>query len=161
MLLPLDEDALRRALVAARAAGIEAVAVAFLHGFRHPAHEIRAAEIARAAGFGEVIASHAAAPLLGRHDFGAFQASSCEAHHAVRELRRLDVIGEGGGRIEVVAEATAFLRHMVRNIVGTLVAAGLGRIPPADVAAILASRDRRRAGATAPPQGLVMVEVKY
>jgi 5-oxoprolinase (ATP-hydrolysing) len=65
VLLPLDEAALRRALVAARAAGIEAVAVAFLHGFRHPAHEIRAAEIARAAGFGEVIASHAAAPLLG------------------------------------------------------------------------------------------------
>jgi len=50
---------------------------------------------------------------------------------------------------------------MVRNIVGTLVAAGLGRIPPADVAAILASRDRRRAGATAPPQGLFMVAVKY
>ena len=65
VLLPLDETALRRALVAARAAGIEAVAVAFLHGFRHPAHEIRAAEIARAAGFAEVIASHAAAPLLG------------------------------------------------------------------------------------------------
>ena len=65
VLLPLDEEALRRALVAARAAGIEAVAVAFLHGFRHPAHEIRAAEIARAAGFGEVIASHTAAPLLG------------------------------------------------------------------------------------------------
>ena len=65
VLLPLDEDALRRALVAARAAGIEAVAIAFLHGFRHPAHEIRAAEIARAAGFEEVIASHAAAPLLG------------------------------------------------------------------------------------------------
>ncbi len=65
VLLPLDEAALHRALVAARAAGIEAVAVVFLHGFRHPAHEIRAAEIARAAGFAEVIASHAAAPLLG------------------------------------------------------------------------------------------------
>jgi 5-oxoprolinase (ATP-hydrolysing) len=65
VLLPLDEDALRRALVAARAAGIEAVAIAFLHGFQHPAHEIRATEIARAAGFEEVIASHAAAPLLG------------------------------------------------------------------------------------------------
>ncbi len=65
VLTPLDEDALRRALASARTAGIEAVAIAFLHGFRHPAHEIRAAEIARAAGFDEVIASHAAAPLLG------------------------------------------------------------------------------------------------
>ncbi len=65
VLTPLDEDALGRALAAARAAGIEAVAIAFLHGFRHPAHEIRAAAIARAAGFDEVIASHAAAPLLG------------------------------------------------------------------------------------------------
>ena len=61
----MDEGALGRALAAARAAGIEAVAIAFLHGFRHPAHEIRAAAIARAAGFDEVIASHAAAPLLG------------------------------------------------------------------------------------------------
>ena len=65
VLTPLDEDALGRALATARAAGIEAVAIAFLHGFRHPAHEIRAAAIARAAGFDEVIASHAAAPLLG------------------------------------------------------------------------------------------------
>jgi tRNA pseudouridine38-40 synthase len=50
---------------------------------------------------------------------------------------------------------------MVRYIVGTLVATGLGRTQPTDIAAILASRDRRRAGATAPPQGLFMVAVKY
>ncbi len=65
VLTPLDEAALRRALASARTTGIEAVAIAFLHGFRHPAHELRAAVIARAAGFQEVIASHAAAPLLG------------------------------------------------------------------------------------------------
>ncbi|MDH5246067.1 MAG: 5-oxoprolinase, partial [Betaproteobacteria bacterium] len=65
VLVPLDEAALRQALVQARQDGIEAVAIAFLHGFRHPAHEARAAAIAREAGFGEVIASHAAAPLLG------------------------------------------------------------------------------------------------
>jgi 5-oxoprolinase (ATP-hydrolysing) len=65
VLVPLDEGALRQALAAARQDGIEAVAIAFLHGFRHPAHEARAAAIAREAGFGEVIASHAAAPLLG------------------------------------------------------------------------------------------------
>jgi 5-oxoprolinase (ATP-hydrolysing) len=65
VLVPLDEAALRQALASARQDGIEAVAIAFLHGFRHPAHEARAAAIAREAGFGEVIASHAAAPLLG------------------------------------------------------------------------------------------------
>jgi 5-oxoprolinase (ATP-hydrolysing) len=64
-LTPLDEAALRRDLTAARTSGIDAVAVVFLHGFRHPAHEQRAVAIAREAGFREVIASHEAAPLLG------------------------------------------------------------------------------------------------
>jgi 5-oxoprolinase (ATP-hydrolysing) len=65
VLTPLDLTALQREFEHARAAGIEAVAIAFLHGFRHPAHERRAAQLARAAGFTEVIASHEAAPLLG------------------------------------------------------------------------------------------------
>jgi tRNA pseudouridine38-40 synthase len=100
-------------------------------------------------------------PLLGRHDFGAFRAADCEAHHAVRELLRLEVLGERGGRIEVVAEATAFLKHMVRNLVGTLVEVGLGSREPASMAGLLASRDRNLAGRTAPPQGLVLEEVFY
>jgi tRNA pseudouridine38-40 synthase len=103
----------------------------------------------------------ASAPLLGRHDFGAFQAADCEAQHAVRELRRLDVLGESGGRIEVVAEATAFLKHMVRNVVGTLVEVGLGARDSASMPGLLASRDRKRAGRTAPPQGLVLERVFY
>jgi len=65
VLMPLDEAALGTALATARAAGIEAIAICFMHGFRHPAHEARAAAIAREAGFAEVIASHVAAPLLG------------------------------------------------------------------------------------------------
>jgi len=65
VLVPLDESALGTALATARAAGIEAIAICFMHGFRHPAHEARAAAIAREAGFDEVIASHVAAPLLG------------------------------------------------------------------------------------------------
>ncbi len=103
----------------------------------------------------------AAAPLLGRHDFSAFRAADCEAHHAVRELRRLDVIEAGDGRIEVVAEATAFLKHMVRNLVGTLVEVGLGARAAGSMPALLASRDRTLAGRTAPPQGLVLEEVFY
>jgi tRNA pseudouridine38-40 synthase len=103
----------------------------------------------------------ATAPLLGRHDFGAFRAADCESHHAVRELLRLEVQGDRGGRIEVVAEATAFLKHMVRNLVGTLVEVGLGARAPASMAGLLASRDRTLAGRTAPPQGLVLEEVFY
>jgi 5-oxoprolinase (ATP-hydrolysing) len=65
VLTPLDESALLARLLAAREAGITAVAIAFMHGFRHPAHERRAAAIARELGFAEVVASHQAAPLLG------------------------------------------------------------------------------------------------
>jgi 5-oxoprolinase (ATP-hydrolysing) len=65
VLAPLDERAVRDTLAAARGDGIEAVAIVFVHGFRHPAHERRAAQLAREAGFAEVIASHEAAPLLG------------------------------------------------------------------------------------------------
>jgi len=103
----------------------------------------------------------AAAPLLGRHDFSSFQASDCVADHAVRELRRLDVEGEAGGTIEVVAEATAFLKHMVRNLVGTLVEVGLGARDGATIPGLLAAQDRTLAGRTAPPKGLVLERVFY
>ncbi len=103
----------------------------------------------------------AAARLVGRHDFAAFQASDCDAAHAVRELRRLDVEGGGRGTIQVVAEATAFVKHMVRNLVGTLVEVGLGKQPPAWAGEVLAGRDRTRAGPTAPAHGLCLDEVFY
>ena len=103
----------------------------------------------------------AAAPLLGRHDFAAFQAADCEAHHAVRDVGRLEVAGDPGDRIEVVVEATAFVKHMVRNVVGTLVEVGLGRRAPDSIGELLASRDRRRAGPTAPAQGLCLEAVFY
>ncbi len=103
----------------------------------------------------------AAARLVGRHDFGAFQAADCEAHHAVRDVTRLDVAGVPGGRIDVVVEATAFVKHMVRNIVGTLAEVGLGKRTAASIADLLASRDRTRAGPTAPPEGLCLEEVFY
>jgi tRNA pseudouridine38-40 synthase len=102
----------------------------------------------------------AAAPLLGRHDFSAFRAADCEAAHAVRDVGRLDV-ARTGDELEVVVEATAFLKHMVRNLVGTLVEVGLGRRSPHDMEALLSSRDRTRAGRTAPPQGLCLEEVFY
>jgi len=103
----------------------------------------------------------AALPLLGRHDFASFQAADCEAHHAVRELRRLDVLGPASGEIQVVTEATAFVKHMVRNLVGTLAEVGLGARSPESIGALLEGRDRTKAGPTAPPQGLCLEEVFY
>ncbi len=103
----------------------------------------------------------AAEHLVGRHDFAAFQAADCESRHAIRDVRRLDVIGQPGGRIEVVVEATAFVKHMVRNVVGTLVEVGLGKRAAASIPALVATRDRTKAGRTAPPQGLVLEEVFY
>ncbi len=103
----------------------------------------------------------AAAPLVGRHDFAAFQAADCASDHAVRDVRRLDVIGQPGGRIELVVEATAFVKHMVRNFVGTLVEVGLGKREPGSIPALLAAGDRTRAGRTAPAHGLYLEEVFY
>jgi len=102
-----------------------------------------------------------AAHLLGRHDFAAFQAAGCDADHAVRELRRIEVAPGPAGEIALSVEATAFVRHMVRNIVGTLVEVGLGKRTAASVAELLACRDRMLAGRTAPAQGLCLVEVFY
>jgi len=100
--------------------------------------------------------------IVGRHDFKAFESSGSPRAHTVRHVLAAEWIeAQEQGLLTFQIEADGFLRCMVRNIVGTLVATGLGKIPPADVATILASRDRRRAGATAPPQGLFMVAVNY
>ncbi|MBU8899776.1 tRNA pseudouridine(38-40) synthase TruA [Corallococcus sp. H22C18031201] len=103
----------------------------------------------------------AARVLEGRHDFSAFRASDCQAKHAMREIRSLRVEGTRGDAVSFVVEGTAFLKHMVRNLVGTLVDVGKGKRPEAWVAEVLASLDRKRAGPTAPPQGLVLEEVFY
>jgi len=99
--------------------------------------------------------------LLGRHDFSAFRAADCQAAHALREVRRVDVEGVAGDAVSFTVEGTAFLKHMVRNLVGTLVEVGKGRRPEAWVAEVLASKDRTKAGPTAPAQGLVLEEVFY
>lgn len=102
----------------------------------------------------------AAQALVGEHDFASFQASGCEAQHAVRRVLRSEV-QHYGPMIRYEIEANAFVRHMVRNIVGTLVQIGGGERPASDLAEILARRDRRWAGPTAPAQGLCLVAVRY
>lgn len=99
--------------------------------------------------------------LLGKHDFTSFRGAECQAATAVRELRKVEVSGTVGDEIAFVFEGTAFLRHMVRNLVGTLMEVGRQRQQAPWVAEVLAARDRTRAGPTAPPQGLSLEEVFY
>lgn len=102
----------------------------------------------------------AAASLLGRNDFSAFRGSGCGAKSPVRSLNRLE-IKKTGDFVELWFEADAFLQYMVRNITGTLVEVGLGRFSAADVPQILASKDRTKAGRTAPANGLYLITVFY
>jgi tRNA pseudouridine38-40 synthase len=109
----------------------------------------------------DVPAMRSATPaLLGTQDFSSFQAFDCEAPHPRRTLRELAVFEEGE-LLKFEVEGTAFLRHMVRNIVGSLVEVGRGKRPPSWIAEVLAARDRRVAGPTAPAHGLTLVEVSY
>ena len=98
--------------------------------------------------------------MLGEHDFSSFRAAGCEAAHAVRKAYETS-LEERGELLVYTIEATAFLRHMVRNIVGTLVEVGRGLRTPGSFSDLLDARDRTQAGPTAPPHGLYLVEVKY
>lgn len=102
----------------------------------------------------------AAIHFVGRHDFAAMRASDCTAPTTVRDLFRLDV-DAFGDEIVLAFEATAFLKQMVRNIVGTLVEVGMGKRRPEEMPDLLHSRDRRLAGETAPAHGLVLERVWY
>ncbi len=101
-----------------------------------------------------------AAHLLGEHDFSAFRAAECQAKSPVKELRRLD-IRRHGELILFDLAASAFLHHMVRNIVGCLVYVGKGKYPPEWMGQLLASRDRRLAAPTFSPDGLYLAGVGY
>ncbi|MGD8365964.1 MAG: tRNA pseudouridine(38-40) synthase TruA [Desulfobacterales bacterium] len=104
----------------------------------------------------------AAAILVGRHDFSAFEAAGSPRSHAVRQVFKTFIAREE--KAEFLAfdiEADGFLRFMVRNIVGTLVMVGSGKIGGADFEEILLSKERKRAGATAPPHGLFLMCVSY
>lgn len=98
--------------------------------------------------------------LEGEHDLSSFQAAGCDAVHPVRKIYH-NSLNEEGDFLVYTIEATAYLRHMVRNIVGTLVQIGRGERAPAAFTELLRARDRTRAGPTAPAQGLFLVEVKY
>jgi len=103
----------------------------------------------------------AAEAIVGRRDFKAFESSGSPRAHTVRNVLDAGWMEGEDRRLTFQIEADGFLRCMVRNIVGTLVAVGLGKLAPGAVRDIIDSRDRKRAGAAAPGRGLFLVEVKY
>ena len=102
----------------------------------------------------------AASLLVGEHDFSSFRAQACQAKSPVRQIHYCDLDREGE-RLELRIGANGFLHHMVRNIVGVLVAIGQGEAEVGWVEELLAIRDRARGGVTAPPQGLYFVRADY
>ena len=103
----------------------------------------------------------AASYMIGEHDFSCFCATGCDIQDRVRKLSRLDLEEGPYGMLEITVESGGFLRHMVRNIVGTLVDVGRGKLAPSDVPEMIRSRDRKKAGTAAPAHGLFLKEVQY
>ena len=105
----------------------------------------------------------AAGHLVGRHDFRCFQGRAADGgvEQTVRELYRVEVLQPAESEVAVLVEGSGFLRYMVRNIVGTLLEVARGRREAADMPALLASRDRTRAGPTAAAHGLTLERVGY
>ncbi|MGZ8265874.1 MAG: tRNA pseudouridine(38-40) synthase TruA [Burkholderiales bacterium] len=102
----------------------------------------------------------AAALLIGEHDFSAFRSSECQARSPVRQLRGLE-IERHADYVVFDFHANAFLHHMIRNLVGTLVYVGKGRHEPRWVAQVLASRDRTIAAPTFDAAGLYLMRIDY
>jgi len=113
----------------------------------------------------------AAGHIIGKHDLSSFQASGCSAKHPVREIIKIEIdefksLGFMGFNldaplIKISIKANAFLRHMARNIVGTLVEVGKGRLQPDDMIEIREFKNRDKAGPTSPACGLFLEKISY
>jgi tRNA pseudouridine38-40 synthase len=104
--------------------------------------------------------TRAAACFVGRHDFAAFRASGCDARTTVRGIFSVELT-QNPGLLLIDVKGEGFLRNMVRVMVGTLVETGLGKRPWNDIPRLLQEGTRGKAGKTAPPQGLCLMEVWY
>jgi tRNA pseudouridine38-40 synthase len=107
-----------------------------------------------------VLMQEAMRSLLGEHDFSAFRDAQCQAKSPVRNLAEATV-ERSGNLFTFTFRANAFLHHMIRNIVGSLVYVGAGKHPPSWIAELMASRDRRNAAPTFMPDGLYLAGVEY
>ena len=178
----LEEPTLVRALnavlpAAIRVLGVEVVDPAFHARFsaRSKTYEYRIVNAPIVSAFLHRYAWHvpqpldldamrtAAGPLVGRHDFAGFQGAGSSVSATERTILELDFEDGGGYDLPLIVRITGdgFLRHMVRNIVGTLVEVGTGRWDPWRLLAVLDSRDRTHAGPTAPAHGLFLTNVTY
>ncbi len=99
--------------------------------------------------------------LCGQHDFAAFRAAGCSAKTTVRNIESVGVTAAPEDLVVIDVRGNAFLRNMVRILVGTLVDVGTGEMPASQIIEIIASKDRTQAGLTAPAHGLELVEVRY
>ena len=132
--------------------------VIYNHPVRSPLWQGRAGWVFRVLDAARM--EEAAQALVGRHDFSAFRAAECQAPSPVRELHRITV-QRRGDCIVVTLCANAFLHHMVRNIVGSLIQVGIGKHPVNWMAELLASRQRELAAPTFSPDGLYLAKVDY
>ena len=109
----------------------------------------------------DVARMHETAQVLhGRHDFSAFRSAGCSAQHAIREVTAISVSRQEDV-VKIDITANAFLYHMVRNIVGSLITVGKGEKPGQWFADVFSGQDRKQAGVTAEPQGLCFMSVRY
>jgi tRNA pseudouridine38-40 synthase len=108
----------------------------------------------------ETLMHQAAQLLLGEHDFTSFRAVQCQSNTPFRNVHKVNVTRQGM-YVMVDIQANAFLHHMVRNIVGSLLEIGLGNQPISWISELLALKDRNQAAATAKPNGLYLVDVTY
>lgn len=150
--VPLDFDARRSALARRYRYLITdtTVAPALLRGrvtWRRGRHDAGAME-------------RAAQALLGEHDFSSYRAAGCQSRTPWRRIDRIEV-QRAGSLLCIDITANAFLHHMVRNIAGALLAVGTGQRPESWPGELLAERDRRLGAATAPPDGLYLVDIIY
>jgi tRNA pseudouridine38-40 synthase len=102
----------------------------------------------------------AAQVLVGERDFSAFRSIACQANTPMRNVHRI-AIRRDQDDVVIEIQANAFLHHMVRNVVGSLLPVGRGEQPVEWIAQLLAGRDRALAGPTAPPQGLTFIGPLY
>lgn len=108
----------------------------------------------------EKLMHQAAQHLVGEHDFSSFRAAQCQSNTPWRHVSQVQV-QRCGQWVLVDIKANAFVHHMVRNIVGSLLEVGCGHQPVSWIARLLAARDRTLAAATAKAQGLYLVAVEY
>ncbi|MFN5445756.1 MAG: tRNA pseudouridine(38-40) synthase TruA [bacterium] len=128
------------------------------HAIRSPLWERRAGWVFRP--LQAELMQQAAQALVGTHDFSSFRAAQCQAKSPIRTLSRIQLQRQND-LILISLTANAFLHHMVRNIVGSLIQVGNGNQPVAWIAEVLASRQREQAAPTFSPDGLYLAKVDY